>query len=569
MEACRRLARLATGATLVLPVLLAAQLSGCVGSRRPLVMLIGLDGACWEVIDLLIERGELPTFARMKGEGAWGGLECLPPLSPPSWTSLATGRAPEAHGIVDWGVRSETEPKIPSPCALTSYRYIPINASMMTHPRMWDIASDAGRTVAVVNWLFTWPVKPVNGYMVSDWTAQSRRQRYYPEDLGERLQPILKGVLPHDEWESAERYEERDAEVRGAFLETERLLATAHYLLGPEHPADLFAMGFYFTNNMQHRYWHYLYPDYYGVQREEANRYRDVIPRFHRMIDHFLEPYVDDPNVTVVVFSDHGMTGLRDETTVHLDSDVGFRVMWEEILEAAGLLVRQGGHVDWEQTRAYLKAYEDRSGICLNLRGREENGIVPQDDFLSLRSEVADSLRKIRLEETGEPVFVTVREGGCFDVEVTETITIPWGRHRSLQESSVLLWGKRYPFSRFFRWKGRYAAHGEGIMIGGSLAGKEGVLLMHGPKIGREVNLEGARNVDFAPTVLYLLGLPAARDMDGDVLTRAIGPTVLQREPPGYVETYGKLSAPDQEFEIPADGRQALMERLRELGYLE
>ncbi len=568
MEARKRLARLATGAAVGLLVLLVVQLPGCGGHRRPLVMLIGLDGACWEVIDLLIERGELPTFARMKGEGAWGGLECLPPLSPPSWTSLATGMEPEVHGILDWGVGTQVEPETAEPCALASYHYVPINALMMTHPRLWDIASDAGRTVAVENWLFTWPVRPVNGYMVADWTAQSRRQRYYPEDLEARLQPILRGIVPQEESESSERYAERDAEVRRAFLETERLLATARYLLALDD-ADLFAAGFYFTNNMQHRYWHYLYPDYYEVGQEEVDRYRSVIPRFYRMMDHFLEPYVDDPGVTVVVFSDHGMTGLRGQTAVHLDSDVGFRVMWEEILEAAGLLVRQGGHVDWERSRAYLKGYEDRSGICLNLRGREDNGTVPPDEFLTLRSAVADSLRNVRLEGSGEAVFVAVREGGCFDVEVTETLTIPWGRHTSLREASVLLWGKRYPFSRFFRWKGRYAAHGEGIVIEGSLAGREGVLLMHGPKIGHGVRLEGARNVDFAPTVLYLLGLPVARDLDGDVLTAAIRSSVLRREPLDYVETYGTLVAPDQVPEIPTDGREALMDRLRELGYLE
>jgi predicted AlkP superfamily phosphohydrolase/phosphomutase len=557
------------GGAIALWALLSTWLSGCGGPRQPLVMLVGLDGACWEVIDLLIERGELPTFARMKQEGAWGSLECLPPLSPPSWTSLATGRAPETHGIVDWGVRTEAEPSSPTPCALASYRYIPINASMMTQPRLWDIASDAGRTVAVVNWLFTWPVKPVNGYMVADWTAQSRRQRYYPEQLGERLEPILETVRAEGTAESPARYAERDEEVRAAFLETERLLATSGYLLGAERPMNLFAAGFYFTNNMQHRYWHYLYPDYYGVEPEEAERYRDVIPRFHRMMDRFLEPYVDNPRVTVVVFSDHGMTGLRDETPVHLDSDVGFRILWEQILDDAGLLVRRAGTVDWERTSAYLKAYEDRSGICVNLKGREETGVVPQDQFLSLRAALADSLRNVRLEGTGECVFVAVHEGGCFDVEVTETMTLPWGRHRSLQESGVVLWGKRYPFSRFFRWKDRYAAHGEGLMIDGALAGREGILLLHGPQINRGVKLEGARNVDFAPTVLYLLGLPAARDMDGDVLAAAIEPAALRQRPPRYVPTHERPDTTATPAEATPTGREALLNRLRALGYLD
>ena len=64
------------------------------------VLLIGLDGAEWDRIDPLIAQGELPNLARLKRDGVHGPLESFEPiLSPIIWTSIATGKTPEKHGI--------------------------------------------------------------------------------------------------------------------------------------------------------------------------------------------------------------------------------------------------------------------------------------------------------------------------------------------------------------------------------------------------------------------------------------------------------------------------------------
>src|ERR1700693_2461564 len=69
----------------------------------PRVLLIGLDGADMRIVDRLIREGKLPTFARLKREGAWGPLRSVEPLlSPLVWTSIATGRRPQDHGVFDF-----------------------------------------------------------------------------------------------------------------------------------------------------------------------------------------------------------------------------------------------------------------------------------------------------------------------------------------------------------------------------------------------------------------------------------------------------------------------------------
>src|SRR6266446_4984205 len=72
-------------------------------SDGPRVLLIGLDGADMRLVDRLVGEGKLPTFARLKREGAWGPLRSVEPLlSPLVWTSIATGRRPQDHGVFDF-----------------------------------------------------------------------------------------------------------------------------------------------------------------------------------------------------------------------------------------------------------------------------------------------------------------------------------------------------------------------------------------------------------------------------------------------------------------------------------
>src|SRR5258706_16021431 len=73
------------------------------GRTSPRVLLIGIDGADLQIIDRLIAEGKLPTFQRLEREGAFGPLRSQEPLlSPIVWTTIATGRKPEDHGILDF-----------------------------------------------------------------------------------------------------------------------------------------------------------------------------------------------------------------------------------------------------------------------------------------------------------------------------------------------------------------------------------------------------------------------------------------------------------------------------------
>jgi predicted AlkP superfamily phosphohydrolase/phosphomutase len=74
--------------------------------ENPRVIVIGLDGATWDLINPWAEEGKLPTFSKLMKEGTWGILESLElPISSAAWTTLTTGVNPGKHGIFDFSIR--------------------------------------------------------------------------------------------------------------------------------------------------------------------------------------------------------------------------------------------------------------------------------------------------------------------------------------------------------------------------------------------------------------------------------------------------------------------------------
>lgn len=140
-----------------------AGLDEYVASRRwkeahsgPLVF-IGIDGGGWRFIDPLIAVGELPNLERIKREGTFATLRstaCY--VSPPAWVAMFTGCYPAKTGVYTFG-RPDTD----------SYLFVPVTAEDVRLPSVWDVASYAGRRVATINVPVTYPVRPLNGVMVS------------------------------------------------------------------------------------------------------------------------------------------------------------------------------------------------------------------------------------------------------------------------------------------------------------------------------------------------------------------------------------------------------------------
>ncbi len=148
------------------------------------VLLIGADGLDLGVLNQLFKQNKCPTLKNLMEQGAYGVLYSERPMrSPAIWTTIATGRPREAHGIFDFVTGSRYWP-----AHLQTEEQDLVTSDMRRVPALWNILSDKNRSVAVMGWLNSWPAENINGLMVSPYVA-----------LGNAKQLTIKGNVYKDE----------------------------------------------------------------------------------------------------------------------------------------------------------------------------------------------------------------------------------------------------------------------------------------------------------------------------------------------------------------------------------
>ena len=167
--------------------------AGCSSQPLPRVVVLGLDGLTWTFLDPLLKTGQLPHFASVLGGAASGELETFRPThSAILWTSVATGKTMEKHGITDWTyVDEEARAEIE--------RLRAVSGIDRTAATLWEILGQKGYSVSVVNWWVTYPARPVNGVLVTDRLKSLMNKRsiadepdlVYPPSLIDELQPMF------------------------------------------------------------------------------------------------------------------------------------------------------------------------------------------------------------------------------------------------------------------------------------------------------------------------------------------------------------------------------------------
>ncbi|MGB3562857.1 MAG: alkaline phosphatase family protein, partial [Thermoanaerobaculia bacterium] len=130
------------------------------------VLLVGIDGATFRVLDPLLEAGDLPVMADLIQRGARGVLESRKPFrSPALWTTVATGKSPKDHGVKNF--------KLP-PVDSDKRRPVLVSSHHRQSLALWNMLGPFGLQVGFLGWWVTWPAEPVNGWIVSDRVTHSR-----------------------------------------------------------------------------------------------------------------------------------------------------------------------------------------------------------------------------------------------------------------------------------------------------------------------------------------------------------------------------------------------------------
>jgi predicted AlkP superfamily phosphohydrolase/phosphomutase len=212
--------------------------------------------------------------------------------------------------------------------------------------------------------------------------------------------------------------------------------------------------------------------------------------------------------------------------------------------------------LDWSKTKAYLGGNLDV--IHINMQGREPEGIVePGQAYERLQDDIISGLMSIRDPETDRPVFERVykREEvyhGEYLEEAPDLLLVPRNYAYSLSrdvldDNTAPLVGAK--------------EHQRGIS---GIHRMNGIVFLHGNPVKKNQRLEGAKIIDLAPTILYLMGHPVPDDMDGNVMMDALECDVPVR----YIKC-GGVSQREYKPVYSDEEADEIGERLRGLGYID
>ncbi len=548
------------------------------------IMVIGLDGVPLDIIQRWAQGGHLPTLQRLMDDGAGGQLRStIPPTSGPSWSSFVTGMNPGKTGIYDFLYRKEG-----------SYRFPPVNGSQRGGTTVWRYLSDAGHRVGVLNLPMSYPVEPVNGFMISGWmTPYAATDFIHPPDLAAELEREIGEyrIYPTETFTESRR----ENFLKATYDLLDMRTRTALHLARTK-PWDVFMTVFFDTDRVLHQLWHYLEPEHpwRTDQEDRESIVRDYFSKVDESIGRLLEHA--DEETLLIILSDHGMG--RANNFIVLNNwllDTGFlclkRDPWTRLKEFSfrrGFtlrnvhqiadrlrLARQAEYVagyfvdhllkiaflsfldiDWSQSKAYSFG-RHLGSIYVNLQGREPQGIVqPGAEYEAVRDEIERMAYEFCDPRTGRKLIGQVlrREeiySGPYLDRAPDLILRP--REPSDIFFGLADFGHRDTVSTVYRYSGMHRDYG--------------MLIMNGPGVRRGSTIEGATIQDLAPTILHTMGLPVPADMDGQVLAPAFTDEYMESFPVtmGDPTTSGKASTWTGYTE---EGEKEIMERLEGLGYL-
>ncbi|WP_173380710.1 alkaline phosphatase family protein, partial [Nitrolancea hollandica] len=144
---------------------------------------LGLDGATFSILDPLMARGVMPFLRDFIQRGVRAPLSSvMPPLTPPGWTSLMTGKRPGQHGVFDFFQKESLEGE---------YFHFASSQDIQS-ATIWSLASEHGRRVTALNFPLMFPPPDVNGSVVPGGWMPWRQLRLgcHPPGLFDRLKAL-------------------------------------------------------------------------------------------------------------------------------------------------------------------------------------------------------------------------------------------------------------------------------------------------------------------------------------------------------------------------------------------
>ncbi|MHB8565937.1 MAG: alkaline phosphatase family protein [Nitrososphaerales archaeon] len=533
------------------------------------VLVVGFDGATFDIIKPMIAQGRLKHLAKLMGRGSSGNLRStILPLSSVAWSSFVSGKNPAKHGMYDFSKRAKG-----------SYSSVPVTSRDRGTKAIWHYASEAGKKCLIVNVPLTYPPDKLNGVMISGFPyLENKRDYAWPRTTIDEINAKLGDasiLKPNPQFL-------KDGDERKIFEEvneiTRRQTKILKYLIERER-WDLVTTVYDATDVISHFFWHHLDQNHPKHDAEKAKIYGPMVYDVYEELDQAfgnLEAMFSEKD-HIFVISDHGFgpvyhaiymnNWLIQNNYLRLRRTAGTRarkalfdlgVTSEFLFNAvkklhivgtktntysknskkvalAKKLTLSTDDIDWKSTLAYASG--NYGPIYINLRGREPEGRVARgEEYENLVEELVQKLGGVIEPGSGRKLFDLIYTkdriySGPYYDEAPDIMYF----------DSTWLY---YPL-RVFEFGNKNMIAPNPIYTGAHRM--EGIFLGAGEGINHKADLS-MNLIDLAPTILHLLNLPIPPSIDGRVLNEILLP---EFEPSDGVLQKGRLND-HRLFEIAA-----------------
>jgi hypothetical protein len=464
---------------------------------RTKVILLEINEVTWNLIDPLIARGLLPTFARLKREGSWAAPMSvdLPPQLDPwiTWTTVYSGRAQKDHNVFFLQQPPET-----------------IQAK-----RLWELCNEAGLSVGLYGSLCSWPPQRVKGFYVPDTFAPDYAT--FPANLGpiQKLNltytrsvrlpadsdgPRFKAKLGTDLLRLGLRAstmtriarqlarERRDPGSRWQRVSLQPIVNFDFFrALYQRHRPDFATFHTNHVAHYMHTYWKAMQPEIFPQETtdEEKTKYGRAIEFGYRTADDLLKRVLKliDRETVLVVASSMGQQPFV--SSLKKGKRIGQLRSLDRLIEILGVEGR-------------VRALSTMS---------DQFNLYP--DSAETKGLVLDKLRAAYVDVPERPMF--------FVDSLENSITVTLQHHDETSEESLCV----FPGAeREHSYRFEDLVYGTGMVKSGCHDPK-GMMMIYGPGIRAGEEIRNCTNLDIAPTLLTLLGVPVPGEMTGRVLSEA------------------------------------------------
>jgi predicted AlkP superfamily phosphohydrolase/phosphomutase len=395
-------------------------------SPQSRALAVGLDAADSTFVRDLIERGKLPTLARLLESGTWARVDSRGDIgSSAVWPTFLTGTEPIDHGIYfGWVWNPET-------MACTA-----VHEGFSTSP-FWRTLAESEETLGVLDVPFATPLGVARGFEVLEWGPHDRVAQKPRVSPSRPRQIVTRTPHPFSSLPLVPgRLEDRQGRQRlsSGCVAGARLRGDLAVRLISETNPTLSVVVFTEIHHVAHQLWHTVEPDhhlYADPRFRDAEGVRPTLVEVYEEVDRQVARVIEaaGSGTAVIAFSLHGMRPGPGIATVlepllialEFTSPAEWRRQsWGDrgrtVFGAAKRRVpsrlkaryhRASSHevrhrlarstivppYDWSRTRAFPLPTEQHGSIRINVVGREAKGIVPEHDYHATCDQLVDALQ--------------------------------------------------------------------------------------------------------------------------------------------------------------------------------